>query len=174
MQSVESALNDVKELYEKFTGAPAPEIPPTSYVSFPPGVDPVHHAIEEVERLRQLTRQVAAAPSHAAWTPLADVYVTSEGMVLFVEIPGVVKDDLKIFTVGGELVVRGERKHKPSAGTIRSLAIERGWGPFERRFALPAGAQPDRLKARYREGILEIRIAGEGDGIPGEMTIEVE
>jgi hypothetical protein len=37
MTEVAQALNDVKELYTRFLGQPAPEIGPGWYAPFPPG-----------------------------------------------------------------------------------------------------------------------------------------
>jgi HSP20 family protein len=172
MQNVQSALNEVKELYQQIVGKPAPAIPPSSYVSFPPGVDPVHHAIEEVEQLRRLSRQVAAAPALPVWAPRADTFLSRDGLVIRMEIPGVSREEVKVLVAGGECIVRGERKQ--ATEELRPLGLERPWGPFERRFLLPTGVHPEKVSARFRDGVLELRIAGDGDGIPGEMTVEVE
>jgi HSP20 family protein len=130
--------------------------------------------VEEVERLRLLSKQVAAAPSMRAWTPPADTYRSTDGLVLYVEIPGVHKEDLKVFVVGGECVVRGERKFLRQKETIHPLSLERPWGQFERRFALPPGVHAGRIQARSKDGILEIHVLAEGPTDEGELNVEVE
>jgi HSP20 family protein len=174
MSNVQSALDNVKELYREFIGTPAPELPPQSYTAFPPGVDPIHHAMEEAERLRVLSKQVAAAPSLQAWAPPADTYRSTDGLVFYVEIPGVHKEDLKVFVVGGECVVRGERKFLQQKEAIHPLSLERPWGPFERRFTLPPGVHAGRIHAHSKDGILEIRVLAEGPSEEGELNVEVE
>ncbi len=44
---------------------------------------------------------------------------------------------------------------------------------FERRFALPAGSRDDAVKARYSDGVLELRIAFDGVGCSEEKNVEV-
>jgi HSP20 family protein len=174
MQDVSHALIEVKELYQQVLGKPAPEIIPGAYLSFPPGVDPLDHAIEEVAQLKKFSQQFATAPTPTAWVPRADVFATKEGLLVRVEIPGVNRETLKVFVSGNECVVRGELRTVAENEALRPVALERSWGPFERRFVLPAGSRPERVHARYRQGILELEIAGDGPGIPGEMTVEVE
>jgi HSP20 family protein len=174
MNNVQSALNNVKELYRELVGVPAPELPPNSYTSFPPGVDPIRHAVAEVERLQVLSKQVAAAPSLQAWAPPADTYRSADGLVFYLEIPGVHKEDLKVFVVGGECVVRGERKFVQKTDAIQPLSIERPWGLFERRFTLPPGVHAGRIQARSKDGILELHVMAEGQAEEGEMNIEVK
>lgn len=174
MQEVTQALNEVRDLYQKVLGTPAPDVEPGSYVSFPPGVDPLHHAIEEVHRLKQFSEQMASAPGPISWVPSADSFVADETFVIRLEVPGISRDDLKVFLAGGECVIRGQRKPPESAANIRPLSIERPWGPFERRFTLPAGSYPDRITARYADGVLEVRVATEGGTKAKEMKVEVE
>ncbi len=116
---------------------------------------------------------MAFAPGPVSWVPRADSFATDDAFLFRLEIPGVARDDLKVFLAGGECVVRGERKAPESTVNMRPLSLERPWGPFERRFMLPAGSHPDRVTARYQEGVLEVRIAAEGRGAPREMEVEV-
>jgi HSP20 family protein len=174
MQNVSEALNEVKELYQQFLGRPAPEIVPGTYLSFPPGVDPKNHALEEVEQLKKLSQHIATSPGPIAWVPRADTFATKDGLVMRLEIPGVDRDTLKVVVSGSECVVRGERKAVAGEEWMRPVVLERPWGPFERRFFLPAGTPSERITARYREGVLELKVVSDGTSIPGEMTVEVE
>jgi len=173
MQEVTRALDEVRALYEKVLGTPAPTLDPGRFAAFPPGVDPLHHALHEVDQLKQISRQVAFAPPAAAWMPQADVFAADDALILHIDVPGIARDTLKVLVLGGECVVRGERKGPESARELRPLSVERARGPFERRFALPAGSHPDKITARYTEGVLELRIVTEATGAPKEMKIEL-
>jgi HSP20 family protein len=170
---VNQTLSEVKDLYRKVTGKPAPKIEPVSYVPFPPGVDPVKHAVAEVQQMKELTDWMALAPGPTAWAPRADSFLTEDTYVVEVEIPGVGREDLKVFVTGGECVVRGERKTPAGTADRRLLSIERPWGTFERRFVLPAGCDGDAVHARYHEGVLELRVPLKQGGIPKETKVEV-
>lgn len=173
MQPLNQALDEVKELYLKVLGKPAPEIAPGSYVAFPPGVDPLECAVKEVDQLKLMSERLTFAPRPVAWTPPADSFATKDSFIIRMEIPGIDRSSLKVFLVGGECVVRGERKLPEATPEMRPLNLERPWGSFERRFALPAGSYPDRVNARYVDGELEVRIAVEGIEAPKEMNVEV-
>lgn len=173
MQPVSHALEHVKELYQKVLGKPAPEIHPGSFVPFPPGVDPLEHVVKEVGQLEHLSEQLTFVRPTAAWQPVADTFVTKDSFVVRLEIPGVDRDTLKVFLVGGDCVVRGERKLPDLTDDVRPLSFERMWGAFERRFNLPAGSHPDKVAARYADGVLEVKVGIEGIEKPKEMNVEV-
>ncbi len=173
MAEMIQALDELKLLYSKVLGHPAPELKPGSFVAFPPGVDPLRHATEEVQYLRQVIDQVAAAPLAVAWVPRADTYATSDGYRIRVEIPGVRREQLKVLVSGGECIVRGERTplEDPVAG--RPLALEGSYGPFERRFALPPNYRAEQLTARYAEGVLDLMLPLEAAAALKETVVDV-
>ena len=170
---VSQTLSEVKDLYRKVTGKPAPKIEPNSYVPFPPGVDPLEHAVAEVQQIKELAEWMSLAPEPAAWAPRADSFLIKDAYVVQVEIPGVSREDLKVFIAGGECVVRGERKPLAGSTDRRPLTVERPRGTFERRFVLPIGCNADAVSARYHEGVLELRVPTNGSGIPKETKVEV-
>jgi HSP20 family protein len=90
--------------------------------------------------------------------PAADLYETPEGLVLRLEIPGAVREDLGIDLAGQELVVRGQRRPLPPANISRVLHYEITYGSFERSFHIPMAIDPEGVKARYEHGILEVQL----------------
>lgn len=75
--------------------------------------------------------------------------------VLRAELPGMDPEkDVKILVQGNELTITAERtveKHD-------SAHTEFSYGKFARNVRLPAGAQTDKVTARYDAGILEVRV----------------
>jgi HSP20 family protein len=173
MHDVNRVLDEVKSLYTKVLGMPAPDIGPGYFAPFPPGVDPLEHVAQEIQQLKGLSERMAAAPGPVAWVPQADTFATPDSYVIRVEAPGVEREELKVFVQHGECVVRGQRKPPATATEIGPVAFERPWGPFERRFPLPAGCYPDRVTARYAQGVVEIRVAHEGTAKPQETKVEL-
>ena len=173
MQQVTDALNEVKDLYQKLTGAPAPEIQPPSFLPFPPGVDPLDHAVREAEDLKRLAERLADRPDPIAWVPRADSFIGRDAWTYLVEVPGLTREQLKVVLSGGECVVRGERKLPETVSHVQPLAMERPWGTFERRFALPPDAKAEDVSARYSEGVLEVRALVKGEGQTPEQAVEV-
>jgi len=172
MQAVSQALNEVKDLYRQVVGQPVPELQPGVFAAFPPGVDPLEHAVREVSQLKQLTEQLRYAPNPTAWMPIADCFAAKDAVVIRLEIPGVKREDLKVFLTGGECVVTGKRGRPEGESDLRPMSLERTWGEFERRFVMPPGAHPDKVSAKYADGLLEVRIGIEGGEVPREMKVE--
>lgn len=173
MQEVNQALNEVKELYRKVLGRPAPDLQPGSFVPFPPGVDPLNHVVHEVQHLKHLSEQLAMAPRPVSWVPQADCFASKDTFVIRLEVPGIDRKDLKVFVAGGECLVRGERKQPEWLSEMRPLMVENSWGPFERRFALPEGCVLDKVSARCEGGVLELRLPIEAREAPKETKVEV-
>ena len=90
--------------------------------------------------------------------PAADLYETPEGLVLQMEIPGAVREELGIDLAGQELIVRGRRRPLPPANVSRVLHYEISYGSFERSFHIPMAIDPEGVRARYEQGILEVRL----------------
>ncbi len=90
--------------------------------------------------------------------PAADLYETPEGLVIRLEIPGAVLEDLTIDLAGQDLLIRGQRRPFPPANISRVLHYEIAYGSFERSFHIPIAINPEGVKARYENGILEVRL----------------
>ncbi|GAB4222184.1 MAG: hypothetical protein Kow0062_18410 [Acidobacteriota bacterium] len=170
-QTIDQALDEVRTLHEKILGVPASLPEPAQCLPFPPGVDPVRYAIDEVEHLRRFVETTGVPQPRTTWIPRADMFATPEGLLVRMEIPGVRREDLEVVLVGRELIVRGTRKpcwddkHRP-------LATEIPWGRFERRVVLPEGGG-EAIDAECRDGILEIRIRSASASGSREKRIEI-
>lgn len=168
MPDVSQALKDVKELYTKVLGTPAPPVESSTFVPFPPGVDPLRHAVEEVEMLKQVAQQFQSLPT---WIPRADLFAGRDMYVVRIEIPGVPRDEVKVYLSGTECVVVGERR-PADPDVLRPLSVELPYGRFERHFPVPIGLRPEQLTARWTEGMLELRLAL--DPVPAPKVTPVE
>ena len=96
------------------------------------------------------------------WTPAADVLETPEAYVITVELPGVAREDVAVEVKNRSLWIYGERRFArlcEDEGVYHSL--ERSYGPFARRFALPKGVDRAGVKAVFKNGLLEITLPRE-------------
>jgi len=113
------------------------------------------------------------ALAERAWAPPVDVYETRDDLVVTAELPGVKEKDVHLSIMGDVLTLKGER---PAVGEVKEEnyhRIERWSGPFERQIQLPIPVQADRVRATYRDGILEIRLPKVEEVKPREIKIEV-
>ncbi len=175
MEKLDQALKEVQSLHERVAQAPAPPVGPQAFLPFPPGVDPVAFAVHEVEQLRQLVEAHATRDPRPLWTPRASVFAGEQQIRYSVEISGVAKDDVTVTVHGGELVVRGERRPSGDESGLRPMLVEQTWGPFERRFPIPAWVSGSRgIEARCANGMLEIDISRHQDSVSEPVQVKVQ
>jgi HSP20 family protein len=91
--------------------------------------------------------------SMMAW-PNLEVNESDREIRISAEIPGMSDKDVELFVEDGILTLRGEKKSE-TEDKGRGYS-ERYYGRFERRIALPAGADDKAAKADFRNGVLTI------------------
>ena len=99
-----------------------------------------------------------AASGVDSWTPVSDVYETPGQLVLCLELPGLAQDQIDLRIDGDDLVVEGERKMDREHASEQFHRVERAYGKFSRRFHLPSNVVRDSVDARYRDGLLVVRL----------------
>ena len=113
------------------------------------------------------------------FVPAADVFARNGDLVVRAELPGIdTEKDLKVTLVGGELVIMGERKQRAEIKQEDYYRLESSYGSFERHIPVPEGTDESKVKAEYKDGVLEVRVEGGGKAIQAESpkvtTIEVK
>jgi HSP20 family protein len=113
------------------------------------------------ERMEQAWQQVIGPPGAPRFsTPLIDVSVdvfeTEEDVVVVAEIAGISEEEVEIIVDGTVLILSGERHPHPSRPGRLYSQMEVCHGPFRRELVLPADVDPDRARATYSQGMLEI------------------
>ena len=99
----------------------------------------------------------SSAVSH--WVPAVDVHEEPERYVISADVPGVDPETIEVTMESGVLTISGERRSERSedrAGGARR--VERVYGNFYRRFALPDTADAEQVGARSVHGVLEVTI----------------
>lgn len=105
------------------------------------------------------------------WNPRVDIKEEADRFVLYADIPGVDLADIEVQMDKGMLTIKGERRSEASAETERFSRIERRYGAFHRRFALPDSANPDEISAQGDNGVLEITIPKRPETTPRRIEI---
>ena len=92
------------------------------------------------------------------WAPLADVSENDGEYIIKAELPEVRKEDVNVTVQDGVLTLTGERRQEQREDNERVHRIERFYGSFARRFALPENADEQGIRAECRDGVIVIRI----------------
>jgi HSP20 family protein len=92
------------------------------------------------------------------WTPAVDIKEETNRFVLHADIPGVDPKDIDIQMEDGMLTIKGERESDKTEEHDGYKRVERAYGSFYRRFSLPDTANPEKISAKNKNGVLEISI----------------
>jgi HSP20 family protein len=90
--------------------------------------------------------------------PPVTVAETDDAWVLQAEVPGLSKDDISLEVQEGILTIRGERREETEDKRDGYLKVERFCGSFVRSFALPKPVDTDGIRARLKNGVLEVTL----------------
>jgi HSP20 family protein len=93
------------------------------------------------------------------WVPAVDVWETDEEVVYAFDVPGIPEDKVSIELEDNALTVSGERERTKEISDERFYRFERRFGSFSRTIGLPQNVSEDQIKANYKEGVLEVRVA---------------
>jgi len=108
------------------------------------------------------------------FVPRVNVIDSPDNLKLTFELPGMGKDDIKIFVKDDVLTVSGERKFESGSESEGSLRREIRSGSFSRSFTLPDSLEVEKIAADYKNGLLEITLPKKEEKKPKEIEVKVE
>lgn len=120
----------------------------------------------------QLTRGEAEG-AEKTWAPVVDILENETDLIVRAELPGIKREDIDIQVTAESLTIRGERKFDEDSED-KYLRVERTYGPFQRSFSIGVPVQPDKIKAAYRDGVLEIIVPKAEEVKPKKIEINAE
>lgn len=130
-------------------------------------------------RLNALFGQTASRSSGdqtfgvAEWTPLVDVSEDEKEYLIKADLPDVKKEDVKVTVEDGTLRITGERKFEKEEQGKKYHRVERAYGSFERSFVFPENANPEKLTAEYKDGVLKVHLPKSEEAKPKAVEVKV-
>lgn len=107
------------------------------------------------------------------WIPAMDLVETDEDFVLRADLPGLSEGDVSIELDDNVLTVSGERKSEHRERKEGYYRVERASGSFSRSLTLPEGVDPEKIKASFDRGVLEVRVPKPAERKPRKVAISV-
>ena len=104
------------------------------------------------------------------FTPHADVYETPEALWIRCDLPGVSEDELEITLERKELTISGRQMSQGRVG-FEPVAAEYRTGIYQRSFHLNREVDEASVKARLRNGVLDLEIPKSPDARPRRIPI---
>lgn len=91
-------------------------------------------------------------------TPDVDVTETDREIVVTAELAGLDEKDLQVTLFGDVLTIKGEKRAENEQKKGGAHYIERHFGAFSRSLRLPFVANDEKIQAKYRKGVLTVRV----------------
>lgn len=106
-----------------------------------------------------------------AWVPAVDVWETENDLVYAFDLPGVSEEQISIELHDDTLTVGAERERVDERSEDGFVRYERRFGTFTRALGVPQGVSEDGIRAEYKDGVLEIRVAKPEQTKPRKIQI---
>lgn len=97
--------------------------------------------------------------SEGVWRePFVDIFDSGEEFVITAELPGVKKEDIKVRVLEDTVYIEAQVKREQELEKEGAVRIERYYSGYRRTIRLPEEVIPEKAKAKYNNGVLEIRV----------------
>ncbi|ABA87618.1 ATP-independent chaperone, alpha-crystallin/Hsp20 family [Syntrophotalea carbinolica DSM 2380] len=104
------------------------------------------------DQRKDLSREETRAPERYA-IPTVDILEGVDGLTMYIDLPGVARDDLTIDLEQGVLTIEGRvNSEAPAEDIYREFTLAR----FYRQFRIPEGIDQEKVTAAYTNGVLNL------------------
>lgn len=109
----------------------------------------------------------------ADWAPAVDVQETDKEYLIKADLPEIKKDDMKIAIDDGVLSMEGERKQEKEEKNKKFHKVERIYGKFVRRMALPSDVDETKVTAEFKDGVLNVHLPKSATAKPHSVDVKI-
>lgn len=90
--------------------------------------------------------------------PPWDFKETEDSYRMRIDLPGLSKDQVKVFVENGDLIIKGEHKDEESKEDSEDRWESRSYGSYSTRILLPENANIEQIKAELKNGVLFVSV----------------
>jgi len=97
--------------------------------------------------------------------PQVSVIEDSKQIIVYADLPGVKKENIRVDVSAGRLNIQGMRQtiEETQGANINYFLDERFYGKFSRSIKLPRNVKENGISAKYSEGVLQLTLPIEGE-----------
>jgi HSP20 family protein len=106
--------------------------------------------------------------------PSVDMVDKKDEVLLRADLPGLEQKDIEVHVEEGMLTIRGERKEEKEVKEEEYYFSERWAGSFSRSLALPPGVDSEKVKATFKNGVLEVHLPKTQQAKGKRIEVKVE
>lgn len=148
-------MNEVSKSPDRSAATPAPRFPfgPSPFRALQDEMDRIFHAFS----MPQMGWRSGVATEGALGLRV-DIAETDNEIAVTAELPGVPEKDIDVTLEDDVLCIRAEKKSEAEKGEKNWRVLERSYGAFERAIRVPAGIDPEKVNARFENGVLTVTL----------------
>jgi HSP20 family protein len=102
-------------------------------------------------------------PSGRLWCPAADVYRTTDGWIVKVDLAGIRPADIEVTIDGRVLRIRGSRRDGICGEGVSHYQLEITYSRFEKMIQFPRSIEHASIARDYHDGLLILRLQEEAE-----------
>ena len=107
-------------------------------------------------------------------SPAVDIFKEGNDIVVKAEVPGMSKENINVSLTDDDITISGEKKKEEKVEEKDYYRYESSHGSFRRTFSLPEGVETDKVKAKFKDGVLEVRLPISEEAKKKEKKVAIE
>ena len=108
------------------------------------------------------------------WAPAVDITEDANEYLIKAELPEIKREDVKVTVENGMLTLSGERRLEKEETGKKYHRVERAYGSFLRSVHLPEDADPAKVGAEFKDGILQIHLPKQEAVKPRQIEVKID
>lgn len=138
-------------------------------------LDAIRDLQDELDRFfRSLRRRYPESVMHPEFNePCVDLEDRDGELYLCADLPGSTREDIKVNVTEDSIDIHAELRREKGGEKREYIRRERTYRGFHRSLSLPAKIRTDRVKAKYKNGVLEVHMP-KVEVAPKGVRIEIE
>ncbi|MBW2059192.1 MAG: Hsp20/alpha crystallin family protein [Deltaproteobacteria bacterium] len=125
------------------------------------------------DEVDDLFDELSPIPSACVWSPPVRVSEDDKRFTVRAELPGIDPKDIQLSIEDHHMTLKGEKKSEKSGKGRNDLWTECFYGSFSRTFRLPETVETKKIKARLKNGVLEISLPKRAEAKPKKISVEM-
>ena len=127
----------------------------------------------EMDRVFESTSSFSGSTDPLSrWNPAVNVYQDKDRFTVVLELPGLKKEEIEISLHDNTLTIAGERKREESSE--QEFLTERLYGKFQRSLTLPTAVDAEKVKASYKDGLLQVELPKAEEAKPKQIEVALK
>jgi len=107
-------------------------------------------------------------------SPRVDALESDTAITLYIELPGVGKDDMNVSVTKNVLTIKGEKKRGEVGENVKFIVKGRRFGQFERSFDVPESIDAANIVASFENGVLTLVLPKKEQEQPNTVNVEIQ